>query len=104
MSSSDPDAATAAARKLVEASGISRETPREIPGFTAEDRRAAMEYPGVAEEIERLVAADRASVQAGAPAPDFNLARMTGPQAGERITLSDHFGKRSVALVFGSYT
>ena len=90
MSGSDPGAMSAAARK--------------VPGITEEDVRKAMEYPGAAAEVERLLAAERTSVQEGDPAPDFRLPRLTGAEVGERVALSDHFGKRPVALVFGSYT
>jgi hypothetical protein len=45
-------------------------------------------------------------VQEGEAAPDFTLpwlgAKPAG--AGERLTLSSHFGRRPVALIFGSYT
>jgi peroxiredoxin len=50
------------------------------------------------------MALEATSVQAGDPAPDFALPRLGGPNAGELVTLSSHFGKRPVALIFGSYT
>ena len=39
-------------------------------------------------------------------APDFTLARLGEGPGGEAdaVTLSAHFGKRPVALIFGSYT
>ena len=44
-------------------------------------------------------------VKVGAPAPNFSLPWLSpAPDGSERVTLSDHFGKRPVALVFGSYT
>jgi hypothetical protein len=45
-------------------------------------------------------------VQEGDAAPDFTLPWLeTVPVgAGEFLTLSSHFGKRPVALIFGSYT
>ena len=104
MSSSDSKAADAAIRKVLDATGASEENARSIPGITQDDARAAMAYPGVSEELERLVAADRASVPQGDPAPDFCLPRLTGAEPGERVALSEHFGRRPVALVFGSYT
>jgi len=47
------------------------------------------------------------TLEVGDVAPDFELARLHGPNAGERVTLGDHFrpgSERPVALVFGSYT
>jgi hypothetical protein len=45
----------------------------------------------------------------GDPAADFTLPRLAtaepaGDPADQAMTLSDHFGIRPVALVFGSYT
>ena len=44
---------------------------------------------------------DRRAPKAGDLAPDFTLHDVAGSEA---ITLSDFRGKKSVALVFGSYT
>jgi hypothetical protein len=54
--------------------------------------------------MQQIMAAEATSAQVGDPAPDFRLQRLGGPNAGERVTLSSHFGKRPVALIFGSYT
>ena len=66
----------------------------------------AMAHPKAAEEIQRVMVIEANSVAEGEPAPEFSLARLnaapdadTGP-----VTLSDHFGRRPVALIFGSYT
>ena len=91
-------------QRVLDLPGVSEEAARNIPGITEEDARAAMEYRGAAAEIERLISADQGSVREGARAPDFELARLRDPNAGERVKLSDSFGKRPVALVFGSYT
>ena len=104
MSNYDPKALAEAARKVPKIPGVTEEDVRKIPGITEEDMREAMEYPGAAAEVERLLAAEMTSVQEGDPAPDFRLRRLTGAEVGERVALSDHFGKRPVALVFGSYT
>ena len=92
------------AQRVLDLPGVSEEAARNIPGITEEDARAAMEYRGAAAEIERLISADQGSVREGASAPDFELARLQDPDGGERVKLSDSFGKRPVALVFGSYT
>jgi hypothetical protein len=45
-------------------------------------------------------------VAVGDPAPIFRLPRLdpTRRATGEIVDLSDHFGRRPVALIFGSYT
>ena len=45
-------------------------------------------------------------VAPGQAAPDFTLPRLdaSSSNGSESVTLSDHFGKRPVALIFGSYT
>ena len=44
-------------------------------------------------------------MQPGEPAPDFTLPYLPGRGGGaQAMTLSDHFGNRPVALIFGSYT
>ena len=103
MSGSDSKAPEEAARKVPAIPGVSDEVFA-FPGMTEEDMRKAMEYPGAAAEVERVLEAERTSVSEGDPAPEFRLARLTGAEVGARVALSDHFGKRPVALVFGSYT
>jgi hypothetical protein len=66
-------------------------------------------HPRAAEVMSSLFAQEGPSaIQRGEPAPDFELPRLGGPDAGQRVRLSDHFapgdGGRPVALVFGSYT
>ncbi len=63
-----------------------------------------MSHPKAAEQVAAAMALEVTSVQTGDPAPDFALPRLGGPNAGELVTLSSHFGKRPVALIFGSYT
>ncbi|MCH2185279.1 hypothetical protein MK280_05345, partial [Myxococcota bacterium] len=58
---------------------------------------------------EQLIAGmeiETQSVHEGDAAPDFTLSFLGNPddRSNEKITLSDHFGKRPVALIFGSYT
>lgn len=78
------------------------------PKLAALDRKELMEavsHPLAASEIQRGMALEATSVQEGEPAFDFTLPRLQpGGEAGGAVTLSDHFGKRPVALVFGSYT
>ncbi len=63
----------------------------------SEDRLAGLSVDDLAEAV---------SVQEGEPAPDFTLPWLdkSGAGRGAALTLSDHFGKRPVALIFGSYT
>ena len=70
-----------------------------------DDLRDAMSHPKAAETVAELMPVEAASVQPGQPAPDFTLPYLSGSGTeGATVTLSDHFGKRPVALIFGSYT
>ncbi len=76
-----------------------------LAGLTVEDLRDAVSHPKAPEMIAQLLEADAQSVQEGEPAPDFTLPWLPGSGAeGTTVTLSEHFGRRPVALVFGSYT
>ena len=84
-------------------------TNEDLQGFTLERLRESMEHPKAAETIAELMPLDATSVQVGEPAPDFTLPYLPGSlplgaSAGATATLSAHFGKRPVALIFGSYT
>lgn len=96
MSEIDVDAMIEAVRAQLEAQGL------EPQGLTLDDLRDAMSHPQAAAQVARLMALEAASVQQGDPAPDFELPRLDA--SAERVRLSSHFGKRPVALVFGSYT
>ena len=101
MSKVDVDAMIEGVRAQLEAQGM------ELQGLTLEDLREAMSHPQAAEEVMRAMALEATSVQAGDAAPEFDLPRLGGlggPNAGERVRLSSHFGKKPVALIFGSYT
>ena len=98
MSKVDVDAMIEGVRAQLEAQGM------ELQGLTLEDLREAMSHPQAAEEVMRAMALEATSVQVGDAAPEFDLPRLGGPKAGERVRLSSHFGKRPVALIFGSYT
>jgi len=98
MSEIDIDAMIEAVRAQLEAQGV------DLQGLSLEELRNAMSHPKAAAQIAALMALEATSVQAGDPAPDFTLPRLGGPKAGEPVTLSSHFGKRPVALIFGSYT
>ena len=56
--------------------------------------------------MTELMGIEPSSVKPDQPAPDFTLPWLPGSEGGETatLTLSEHFGKRPVALVFGSYT
>jgi hypothetical protein len=71
-----------------------------------DDLMDAMSHPKATDVIKTLMALEADSVQAGEPAPDFSLPRLSGsgPDGCAPVTLSDHFGKRPVGLIFGSYT
>ena len=79
---------------------------------TSVDRlRKAISHPQAQPVIDELMAREADVVKEGEPAPDFSLPWLLGqPDSsaegaeGEKMTLSDHFGKRPVALIFGSYT
>jgi len=79
--------------------------PKDLRGMSLDDLGDAMAHPKAAEVVAQLMPVEAASVQQGDPAPDFRLPylRGSGP-AGATLRLSDHFGVRPVALVFGSYT
>jgi hypothetical protein len=98
MSEIDVDALIEGVRAQLEAQGM------ELQGLTLDDLREAMSHPQAAEEVMRAMALEASSVQLGDPAPDFDLPRLGGPDAGERVRLSLHFERRPVALIFGSYT
>ena len=82
------------------------EAEGKLAGLTVDDLQDAMSHPLAAEVVGECMAAEAGSVQQGEPAPDFTLPWLpgSGEGRGPSLTLSDHFGKRPVALVFGSYT
>jgi len=77
-----------------------------LAGLTVEDLRDAVSHPKAPGVIAEAMELEAASVQEGEPAPDFSLARLgsDGEGRSDRVTLSEHFGKSPVALIFGSYT
>ena len=77
-----------------------------LAGLSVAALAEAASHPLAPEVIAEGLEAERHSVQVGEPAPDWSLPWLPGPTAGpgERLTLSQHIGKRPVALVFGSYT
>ena len=77
-----------------------------LNGLTMNDLQDAMSHPKAAGVVANLVQREAPSVQQGHPAPNFTLPWLSNHagKEGETMTLSDHFGKRPVALIFGSYT
>jgi len=75
-------------------------------GADVDDLMAAMSHPKAADVVQTLMALESQAVQQDQPAPDFSLPWLTGegPDGSTSVTLSSHFGKRPVALIFGSYT
>ncbi len=68
-----------------------------------------MSHPKAAAVLKEVAEAEKVSIRAGDPAPDFTLPRLMVPNhaastSTERVTLSEHYGDRPVALIFGSYT
>ncbi len=81
----------------------------EMQGLTLDHLEEVMAHPKAAGVVAELMPLEATSVQQGQPAPDFSLPYLPGnlppgAPADTRVTLSDHFGKRPVALIFGSYT
>lgn len=82
------------------------EAAGDLAGLSVADLADAVSHPKAAEVIGELMELDSQSVQEGEPAPDFSLPWLPGSGSGRgpRMTLSEHFGEKPVALVFGSYT
>ncbi len=82
------------------------EAEGKLAGLGVADLLDAISHPKAPAMVAEIMDADARSVQEGEPAPDFSLPWLagSGPGGVERLTLSQHFGKRPVALVFGSYT
>ena len=76
----------------------------QMQGLGFDDLRDAMSHPAAAAEVARILAREQDGIAVGDPAPDFELPRLPGPHGAGNVRLSDHFGKRPVALIFGSYT
>ena len=77
-----------------------------LAGLTVEDLADAMSHPRAPAVVQELMQLEAASVKPGDPAPDFSLPWLHGAPAdgGARLTLSERWRERPVALVFGSYT
>lgn len=67
------------------------------------DLADAISHPAAAESIQEGFQREAGSVQLGQEAPDFALKFLQEPTA-PPLRLSSHFGRRPVALIFGSYT
>lgn len=78
----------------------------ELAGLEVDALSEAMEHPMAAAAVAALLEVEARSVTQGSPAPDFTLPWLPGAEGGDAptLTLSDHFGKEPVALIFGSYT
>ena len=87
------------------ASILDRLEGEDMQGLSHDDLKQAMSHPKAAETVAELMSYDATAVKLGDPAPDFSLAYLPGSgREGARVTLSEHFGRRPVALIFGSYT
>lgn len=78
----------------------------DMQGLDMSDLMEAMSHPKANAVVEKLMALEPNTVQQGEDAPDFTLPWLSGPGAdgSTSVTLSTHFGKRPVGLIFGSYT
>ena len=77
-----------------------------LAGLTVDDLAEAMSHPKAPGVVQKLMGREPGSVQQGERAPDFTLPWLPGSAGSDSasMTLSDHFGNRPVALIFGSYT
>ena len=80
--------------------------PADMGKFDTDDLADAVAHPEAPAVIAELMEREKQSVSQGEPAPDFKLPWLpgSGQGSGSGLTLSDHFGDRPVALIFGSYT
>lgn len=78
----------------------------DIAGLAPEGLAEAISHPKAADAIAELMEIEAGTVEQGAPAPDFTLPWLPGSSGSDAatLTLSEHFGDRPVALIFGSYT
>ena len=92
------------ARQMIEGM-LANVANEDMQGLSHDDLKDAMSHPKAAETVAELMPYEASAVKEGEPAPDFTLPYLpgSGPE-GERVTLSEHFGSRPVALIFGSYT
>ena len=102
MSQPDPKAMMEAMRARLERD----QAEGKLAGINVADLADAMAHPKAGEVIAETMSAEAASVKPGQPAPDFTLPWLAGSGTGRgpALSLSSHFGKRPVALIFGSYT
>ena len=102
MSEADPARMLENIRAQMDADPAGTQDSRISPEQLAE----AMAHPKAAGEIQRVMAIEANSVAEGEPAPEFSLARLNPAPGADAaaVTLSNHFGRRPVALIFGSYT
>ena len=82
------------------------EAEGKLAGLTVERLKKAVSHPKAEDVISEMMALEPSVVRQGEPAPDFSLRWLQGASDDRdaRVTLSDHFGKKPVALIFGSYT
>ncbi len=71
------------------------------PSISTEEMAEVMSHPLAVEHVSEILEREPGSCVLGSEAPDFELAALDGSGP---VRLSDHFGSRPVALVFGSYT
>lgn len=69
--------------------------------ISAEEMAEVMSHPLADEYVSEMLERESGSCVVGSDAPDFELPLADGNGS---VRLSGHFGKRPVALVFGSYT
>ena len=67
------------------------------------DLEDAISHPDAIPSIQESFQREANSVQVGDQAPDFALRLLQEPES-PPLQLSSHWGRRPVALIFGSYT
>ena len=77
----------------------------QMEALDLEDLKRVMSHPEAPTLLAKWMPYEATSVKQGEPAPDFTLPYLPGYGRGAKtMTLSSRFGKRPVALIFGSYT
>jgi hypothetical protein len=72
--------------------------------ISSDEMIEVMSHPAAPEALAAMMEIEPNTPQPGDTAPDFELRRLNDESGAGRVRLSDHAGKRPVALVFGSYT
>ena len=83
---------------------VSSGTDISATAIDADEMLEVMNHPKAADTIHEIMTQEDGSAQQGDDAPDFTLKPLKDFEGAAPVRLSEHFGKRPVALIFGSYT